>query len=61
MDFLESEAAEEFRNSGYGDDTVGKWFAAPNKFLEGDTPEEALPNNPDGVTAAAKLFIAGHR
>jgi hypothetical protein len=61
MNYEDSEAAEEFRNSGYGEESIRTWFAAPNKFLEGATPEVALSDDPDGVTAAAKLFIAGHR
>jgi hypothetical protein len=61
MDFLESEAAEEFRNSGYGEAGIQTWFSTPNKFLEDITPQEALGDDPDGVTAAAKLFISGHR
>lgn len=61
MDVLASQAAEEFRNSGYGDAGINTWFAAPNKFLEGVTPEVALGDDPDGVTAAAKLFVTGHR
>lgn len=56
LDFENSKAAEVLRASGYGDDFIYTWFFEPNDFLEGDSPYEALGNNPEGVAHAASML-----
>jgi hypothetical protein len=58
VDFSESKAAEELRNSGYGEDFIYAWFTTPNAYLDDLTPLECLGDDPDGVDAAARMRAA---